>query len=256
MRKIIIFVAGVAVCAPAYIFATYFGSIVSSFPSPSAQPSGVACHAGEIYIQTADYTQVLWRTTRTGSVIQYHPLFLKTPRDVTVGTVAGNTFYWVVDDIREHVFKFRGGSSTVLGSFPIPAGYPWGVAFVDKTHMYYTDVYGQKLYYLNPATGSIYSSYDVGFYAGPLAYDPAGYLWIVGFPDTVNECTLSGSVLRSFSVYRYAYDYARGCGYDGEYVWIAATRNATRTYTIMQINVREEPGVEPASWGKVKAVFR
>jgi DNA-binding beta-propeller fold protein YncE len=256
MKKIIVIVAGVAACAPVCVFATGFGSVVSSFKSPGPWPEGVAYRPGYIYI-SCYVTGVIWRTTTTGSVISYHPTGLVYNKGVTVGAVTGRIYYWVVNRKPGYIYRFVDNSSTVHGSFAVPGSDGWGVSYVDASHMYYTDFESQTLYLLHPMKGSIYSSYSLSFYPGDLAYDSTGYLWIVGpyvKTKSVFKCTLKGSVLASFSVAQYGYPH--GCGFDGEYVWVGASDGYNGVYSILQFNVREEPAVAPASLGKIKALYR
>jgi hypothetical protein len=254
MRKIIIFVAGVAACAPVCVFGTGFGSVVSSFKAPSNWPFGMSYRPGYLYI-SAYCGMVVWRTTTAGSIISYHPLKAVWNYGITVGTINGRIYYWVVDRRTYYVNRYVDGSSSIHGSFPAPGGGPWGVAYVDESHMYGTGVGG--LHLIHPMTGSIYSSYTLNFGPGDLAYDAGGYLWIT-YPHVnyklVCKCTLQGSVLASFSTMRYGTPH--GCAFDGEYVWIGTSDVENGIYSIIRFNVQEHPSAEPASVGKVKALFR
>jgi sugar lactone lactonase YvrE len=257
MRKIIIFVAGVgALSAAACVFGTGFGSVVSSFKAPSNWTFGLSYRPGNLYI-SAYCGRVVWRTTTTGSVISYHPLGGIRNYGVTVGTIKGSTYYWVVDRGTNRVNRYVDNSSSLVGSFPVPGPMPWGLAFIDGDHMYHTNTDPSLLYVLHPITGSVYSSYPLTFYAGDLAYDKAGYLWIacphVNY-KMVCKCTLSGSVLASFSMMSYGYPH--GCAFDGEYVWVGTSDLGNGIYTILRVNVLEHPSALPASIGKVKALFR
>ncbi len=255
MRKIIILIAGVAACAPVCVFATGFGSLVSSFKSPGAWPMGMSYRPGYLYISTSA-SNVVWRTTTTGSIISYHPLKLSNNQGISVGTIGGNTYYWVVDRDTSHIYRYVDNSSTVHGSFAAPGPNPWGVTFVDASHMYYTER-GGKLYSMHPMTGSVYASYPLSFNPGDLAYDESGYLW-VGCPVTdikaIYQCTLTGSPVASFSVMKYGRP--GGCAFDGEYVWVSIYDPGVGFYAVMQYSVREEPAVAPASLGRIKTLYR
>lgn len=256
MRKIIVLLAGVAVVgAPVYVFGTGFGSLVSSFKSPGAWPMGLSYRPGQLYISTFAGT-VVWRTTTTGSVINYHPLKLIYNRGVTVGNAGGKTYYWVVDSDTDHIYRYIDNSSTLVGSFPV-ASSPRGVTFVDAEHMYYTGTGDANLYSVHPITGSVYASYPLSFRPVDAAYDESGYLWIAHASTAarlVYKCTTEGSVLASFSAGEYGAP--SGCGFDGEYVWVGVADTNLGRYTILRYAVREEPGIAPASAGRVKALYR
>lgn len=253
MRKLVIFIAGVAVLGtPVYVFGTGFGSLVSSFKSPAAWLMGLAYREpGYLYISVFA-GNIVWRTTKTGSVVSYHPTRLGYNRGVTVGKIAGTIYYWVADKDTNRVYRFVDNSSHVAGSFPWPGPEVRGVAFVDTTHMYGTDYQNNYLYYLHPLSGSVYSSYALGMRPNDLSYDAAGYLWIAG-TKSVHKFTTTGSAVRHFDTYD---GYAIGSAYDGEYVWAAVSDARRGFFYIMQYNVREEPGIEPKSIGRIKAVFR
>jgi hypothetical protein len=257
MRKIIILVAGVAACAPGWVFGTGFGSFVSSFKSPGPYPAGVSYRPGYLYISTQN--KIVWRTTTTGSIISYHPTELGGQSGITVGAISGKICYWVANNRPAYVYRFVDNSSTVAGSFPAPGREAnWrGVTFVDKEHMYYTEQYDQGLYLVHPVTGSIYSSYKLAFKPNDLAYDDSGpgYLWITSSPSrAVYKCTLAGSAVASFSAT--AYEYLQGCGFDGEYLWVGCGDPTQGRNYIVQFDVRSEPAVAPASLGRVKALYR
>ncbi|MEE9457436.1 MAG: hypothetical protein V3W11_09840 [bacterium] len=237
-----------------------WGSFVSKFRSPGKYAYGVAYRPGQIYIACFG-GPVLWRTTTTGSVINYYPIKgAIRPHGLTRGTVAGTTYYWLADDYLGYIYRCVDNSSTVHGSFPAPSKYGRGLAFVDASHMYHTDYRGSMLYRMHPMSGSIYGSYALTFRPYDLAYDPDGYLWIVNlYATTVAEvkmCTTKGSVLASFSTKRQGIPY--GCGYDaeGSYVWVSVYKKSTDLWSVARYDVAGEPAVEPASIGKVKALYR
>jgi hypothetical protein len=121
--------------------------------------------------------------------------------------------------------------------------------------MYYTEWEDKALYLLHPMSGSIYSSYTLTFRPLDVAYDEGGYVWIATADrDLVYKCTLTGSSLASFSLA--SYGHPRGCGFDGEYVWVGTNDYENGVYLILRVNVQEHPSAEPASLGKVKALFR
>jgi sugar lactone lactonase YvrE len=237
-----------------------WGSFVSKFRSPGKYANGVTYRPGQVYI-ACFAGPVLWKTTTTGSVINYYPIKgAVRPKGVTWGTVAGTTYYWIADDIKDYIYRCIDNSSTVHGSFPAPGVDAYGVAFVNASHMFYTDRREEMLYRLNPMNGSIYSSYALKFPPNGLAYDPDGYLWInyANYPTTtvVNKCTLKGSVIASFSTMKQGSP--AGCAYDaeGSYVWVSVYKRSTEIWSVARYDVGGEPAVEPASIGRLKALYR
>jgi hypothetical protein len=176
---------------------------------------------------------------------------------MTVGTVRGVTYYWLVSRSGGYVYRFIDNSSTIDGSFAVPGEDSWGVSFVDASHMYYSAYSSKIIYLLEPMTGSIYTSYAVDINPGDMAYDPEGYLWVAD-PHRerrhVYKCTTTGSALASFVAV--AHGHAHGCAYDGEYVWIGASDPDNGKYNILQFNVHEYPAVIPSSVGKIRALYR
>jgi hypothetical protein len=262
MRKLTMILAGVAaLAAPVCVYGTGFGSLVSSFKSPDAWPLGLAYRPGRIYIATLA-CGVVWEVTKAGSIINYHPVNLGGVCGLTRGTISGNTYYWLADEGTKRIYRYVDNSSSIHGSFPAPGPKPWGLSFVDANHMYHTDegdgVYiDPKLYLLHPVNGSVYASYKLSFRPGDIAYDDSGYLWITG-PNvavkSVFRCTLTGSPIASFSVAQYGHP--GGCAYDGEYLWLGVYEITIPFHAIMRFSLREEPAVEPASLGRVKALYR
>ena len=258
MRTIIVIVA-VAVSA-AFVPAAEagWGSFVSSFESPGPYPAGISYKSELIYVST--HNLVVWRLNRNGSVVNSYYTNVARQAGMTVGTVGGTTYYWVVPTYPAYVYRFVDNSSTMSGSFSVPsfeeAGWR-GLAFKDAAHMYYTDGKGRVLYMLHPMTGSVYASYSLPFRPNEVAYDDRGpgYLWMTCADDkSIYQCRLAGSVVASFSVS--AYGYPQGCGFDGEYLWVGCGYPTQGEDYVVQFDVRSEPVVEPASIGKVKALYR
>ena len=258
MRKIVIFMAGVTVlAAPVCVCGTGFGTLISSFKSPGSEPFGIGYRPGYLYISGCG--RVVYRTDTTGSIISYYPIRLAGVRGMTIGTIGGETYYWLVDLYEEYVYRYLDNSSTLVGSFPVPGGgMPIGAAFVDPDHMYISDVKEKYLILLHPITGSVYETYPLSFAPNDLAYDPEGCLWITN-PIYENygyvcQCTTEGSLIASFLVD--GWGYTRGCGYDGKNLWISTGEWPTGRYTILQFGAREYPEVAPASVGRIKALFQ
>jgi hypothetical protein len=134
----------------------------------------------------------------------------------------------------------RGGS--VVGIFsrcPWP-GYDAGLAWVKGSLR-------ADNYALN-TSGSIVKSFKAPFYVHDLAWD-GRYLWTNRWSDFyICRFTDTGSVVASFKLPGGTYE-SSGAAFDGSYLWLANRGWAYR----VDIGVI---AVEPASAGKVKALFR
>jgi streptogramin lyase len=169
------------------------------------------------------------------------------------GVIGSTGYYWVVSNSGT-MYQCGFNSGSVYNSFSIPGSYPYGVTFRDSGsiyYVYYTDRSARRLYRMNSTTGSIYGSYTLSFPPNDLAYDDRGFLWIAdSTASVIRRCSMSGSVYDSFSVA--SYGYPAGVGFDGTYVWVGINAPLHR---ILRFEV-EGVGIEPASLGKIKTVFR
>jgi DNA-binding beta-propeller fold protein YncE len=229
-----------------------FGSLVSSFrcPSGSTFPNGVAFLSNTVYIDT-NTPDMCWETNTAGSLIRSFSSPTTGTMGTAVGSIGGTLYRWVVSYSPQLIYRCVATTGSVVNSFTAPGTYPYGVAFRDTSYLYYTESGTlRSLFLMHPTTGSIYASYGLSFDPNDLAYDPAGYLWIVDSAYIVRKCTLTGSTVDSFSVS--SYGYAAGCGFGGNYVWVGF--NAP-LHSILQFT-GGGTGVMPTSLGKVKTLFR
>lgn len=242
----------VALLAAIAASAFAFGSLVRSFscPSGSTFPNGVAFQSNTVYINT-NTPDMCWDTNTTGSLIRSFSSPTTGTMGTAVGSIGGTLYRWVVSYSPRVIYRCVASTGSVVNSFAAPGTYPYGVAFRDSSYIYYTESGTmQRVFLMHPTTGSIYASYALGFDPNDLAYDPAGYLWIVDSTRVVRKCNLTGSTIDSFSVT--SYGYAAGCGFGGNYVWVGI--NAP-LHSIL-VFTTSGTSVTPTSLGKVKTLFR
>jgi hypothetical protein len=236
-----------------------WGSLVSSFSAPSGTQylGGLGYRDTCLYVATVTPNRC-YRTTRTGLILASHNLPTLNPRGCAAGVIGSNGYYWVVSYNPNVIYRMGYSSGSVVNSFAAPGGNgPRGLAFRasgSSYYLYYTEQSGSRLYRMNATTGSVYASYSLSFNASEVAYDPAGYLWMTD-PTAVEvkKCTLTGSVLDSFSVSGHSGS-PLGCTFDGLYVWVGISRSSGSR--ILQYEVESGTGIKPASFGKIKTVFR
>jgi len=242
----------VAVLVATAASAHAFGSLVSSFgcPSGSQAPNGVAFLSNTVYIDT-NTPDMCWETTTTGSLIRSFTSPTTGTMGTAVGSIGGTLYRWIVSWSPQLIYRCVASTGSVVDSFAAPGTYPYGVAFRDSSYLYYTESGTlQSVFLMHPTTGSIYASYTLGFDPNDLAYDPAGYLWIVDSTRIVRKCTLTGSTIDSFSVS--SYGYPAGCGFGAGHVWVGI--NAP-LHSILEFT-SSGSAVTPTSLGKVKTLFK
>jgi len=252
MRTACITIAVVAALAAS---AYGWGTLLSSFPCPagSQYPNGVAYRASRLYVSTNYEPRTVWQVRpNNGSVLASHPSPARDTAGCTAGLAGETVSYWVADRSNDFIYQVGYISGSVVGSFPSPGSTPMGLAFRNATTMYHTDYDGRALYVIHPLTGSVYSSYSFNFRPCDLGFDSRGYLWVAdGLNRQIRQCDLTGSTLASFPVS--AYGFPAGIAYYNKQVWVGI--NAP-LHSILKFEVDPAYAVEPASIGKVKALFR
>jgi len=253
MRAVYIAAVIVAVFAPAVYG---WGTFLSSFPCPagSQYPNGLAYRSSRLYISTNSISDPrVWQVRpANGSIYTSHPAPAPGVMGCAAG-IAGETIsYWVASSTTDYIYQVGYLSGSVVSSFPAPGSHPLGLSFRSQNIMYHTDYGLRKLYLLHPTTGSVSASYDLDFRPSDVAYDGRGYLWIGdGHNYLVWQCTLTGSLISSFSVS--AYGFAAGIAYYNKAVWVGINQPL---HSVLKFEVDPEYAVAPASLGKVKALFR
>jgi hypothetical protein len=249
IRITLFLVAGVAALAYGW------GTLLTSYPCPGGSefPNGVAYRSSRLYVATNWSPLTVWQVRpNTGSVYASHPSPATSSMGCTAGLAGETVSYWVSDARNDVIYQVGYLSGSVVNSFASPGTHPMGLAFRNATTMYHTDFDAEMLYVIHPVTGSVASSYPLDFGPCDLDFDAHGYLWIAdGFNRVVRQCDLTGSTLASFSVE--SYGFASGLAYYGQQLWVGI--NAP-IHSILKFEVDPTYAVEPASIGKVKALYR
>jgi hypothetical protein len=188
-----------------------------------------------------------------------------------VGSAYDGTYLYIIDvSTSPHIYKFDPVRGVIIGSFPYPAGMrAYGLAY-GNGFLYFAEYLAGDLYKLN-TSGSIVASFHLGFGTPRgLAYvENAGtpYLFCSTRPhgsnskSVVYRITTTGSVLDSAGwpdVGLIPGCGASGLGYDGEYLWGIHNigSGAGVENLALQLQYINDFSVEPASVGKIKALFR
>lgn len=229
------------------------GSIIRSFESPCSDCVDGLAYRGE-YLYHANFNgpnQILITTT-AGSLVGS----LGAPTGMT-GVDYTGTCYWVYNyrsTVPNNVISRLDGSGSVLGSFAAPE-YGYDVT-CDGLNLWYSTSGSHYLNYIYKLTkaGSVMASFQAPHGSGFSNYGldwGADSLWLAqrgtrgGY---IYQLTPVGSVV--YSIYMPAYQ-PKGVTWDGSYVWF--TDAATEyVYQMRWSGI----GVEPASVGRVKALFR
>ncbi|HUV87192.1 MAG TPA: hypothetical protein VMX79_08770 [bacterium] len=223
------------------------GSVVASFRSPHASgvPRGMAysTHHTRLY-HVSNTTNTIYATNTDGSVVKSFPCPADT-RDVE----GGQHYFWTCTYSATGVIYRINTTGSVEASFPAPAN-ATGITR-DATHLWVSSSTTNYVYRMT-TVGSVVASF-----AAP-ADDTAGldwdgrYLWLAdaaAADSTVYRLTTTGSVVWQCKA---PAGRAYGVAFDGTYVWYGSMANPKYCFRMTISGV----AVEPASLGKVKALFR
>lgn len=224
------------------------GSIVSSFLSPCSNRSDGMCYCGG-YLYIMDYpVGTVYRTTTNGSVLGSWA----GPRNGS-GVHFTGTHFWT-NTYSPGWAYYRDSNGSILASFAGPApGY--GITS-DGTYLWYSCALTRNTVWQLTTTGSVIGSFGgPGRWCSGLDWDPRGYLWVADAPyggvTGIYRVTTNGSVVESYSPLPVAFQPV-GCAWDGSYVWYCDFWPPLYVYQMDTVVT----SVEPASIGKVKALFR
>jgi hypothetical protein len=188
----------------------------------------------------------------------------------------------------DHRWRVYATGGSWVSSFPAPVtSAQYGAAYMGRSR-YWGGSQTTDTIYLFETTGSVVSSFAASNPYG-ITWDGT-YLWWLGADDVFRQCESSGSVIKTFTaspitngrdlgwdgrylwcpdstldyVYRLSTDGSivasfrapggstYGCTYDGEYLWVTDIVMPRYAY---RIDVGYT-SVAPASFGKVKAIYR
>lgn len=239
-------IVGVAMVAASYAGATG-GSVVASFRSPHAAgvPRGMAYASphSRLY-HVSNTTNTIYATDADGSVVKSFPC----PGD-TRDVEGGQHYFWTCTYSATGVIYRINTTGSIEASFPAPAN-ATGIT-LDATHLWVSSSTTDYVYRMT-TVGSLVASF-----AAP-AQNTAGldwdgrYLWLADAASagsTLYRLTTTGSVVWQFKA---PVGRAYGVAFDGIYVWYSSMADPKYCYQMTISGI----AVEPASFGKVKALFR
>jgi hypothetical protein len=223
------------------------GSVVASFRSPHASglPRGMAyASPHERLYHVSNTTDTIYATDTNGSVVSSFPC----PGD-TRDVEGGQHYFWTCTYSATGIIYRINTSGSVEASFLAPAN-ATGITR-DDTHLWVSSSTTNYVYRLTTA-GSLVASFAApGEDTAGLDWD-GRYLWLADAATTESslyQLTTTGSVLWQFKV---PTGRVYGVAFDGTYVWYSSMANPKYCYRVTVSGI----AVEPASFGKVKALFR
>jgi hypothetical protein len=229
------------------------GDIVASYPAPAANPTDLAAGGGFVYCYTAGPPYTMWKINPVnGAAVSSSsfPFFNAN----TVGLAFDGNYFWAGNAATDYIVRFTTAGS-IVSSFKTAWDFGYGLGWSDvhlwgseqmKTppanYLYEMRVDGvvvQSLYYY-------YAPFDVGW--------DGRYLWTAVYDagQTVSKITAVTTTGTAVKTLASPAAEARGVAYDGSYLWVSTLAN---NGWLWKINVAGL-AVTPASWGKVKAVYR
>lgn len=224
-----------------------FGDVVASFPVGSTVIPLAAAWTGTYPVGTNNHASGdhLWRVYTTGGSVVSS--FASPDNSCNYGAAyVGRSRYWGGSQTLDRIFLFDAGGS-VVSSFS--ASNPYGIAW-DGTYLWWLGT--QDVFRRCTSTGSVVSSFTNATIADgrDLGWDGT-YLWCPDATDDyVYRLTTAGSITASF---RAPNDLTYGCAYDGTYLWLTGISGSPDYFYRVDIRIS---AVSPASFGKVKAVFK
>lgn len=256
-KALIATLTGIVVVAAAY---GDLGSVVGSFRVCN-HCAGLAISSACLYINDYNARYVYRVHPTTGSIFGS---FNVVNNSYTRGLAFDGNYLWVNKVISDPYLTYRvnAASGSIYASYAIPSSQTEGVAprasgdYGAGTDALFHFCRWREMVYLMNLSGSITSSYRVSSECDmyDIAYDWRNRL-IWGGRDPVGSVVpiwgtnTSGSLVASFTVANMINNY--GITYAGSYLWAAG-----QTGWVYRIHCPVGVGVQPASVGRVKALFR
>lgn len=240
-------------CVAAAAFGA-LGDVVASWPSPGGQIVALGASTSYIYSLSSSQNRVYIMNITTGSVVGSFP-----------AAAGGNTrglayvsggYLWQGKSYSApfEFYETNATTGSIYRSIPSPGINNRGLAplctgdgGVGTTALLSTTWTAPwLLHHVNMTTGSVTASYSTPAGVFDPAYDWRNRLvWGAWSSTTINGFTTTGSLVATFT----AGEGIFGATYNAEYLYLAQN-------TIWKVHCPQNLGVEPASFGKVKAIFR
>lgn len=237
-------VAGVAFAA--------LGDVVASWPL-TGTIHAVAASTSHVYAFILERRYVYKLNINTGSIVGS---FEAVRWDGTRGLAyVAVDYLWQGGRSPFMFYETNANTGSIYRSIPSPSAYNYGLAplctgdgGVGTTALLSTK-YDRPwlLHHVNMTTGSVIASYP----APASVYDPAydwrnRLVWGTFNSNLIYGFTTTGSLVATFTAPAFIF----GAAYNAEYLYLA------RSIRIWKIHCPQFVGVEPASFGRVKAIFR
>jgi hypothetical protein len=230
-----------------------FGQSVASFAAPAPRPIALAWADGNLYCFCETSPYLIWKIRPDNGKAIGSFKFAKTAAD-TAGLAYDGKYFWAGNRATEYIYRFEWGGR-VASSFK--AGWDFGQGLTwSGLHLWGTEKGSEWShgYYQMRVDGKVIRSYTSAYELFDIAWDGSN-LWapeydsvektyrVVGFKSS------TGNLVGTFPA---PANEAWGAAYDGTYLWLSTLADNGRLWKIDIAGV----GVEPASLGRVKTLFR
>ncbi len=244
--------------------------LIASFPAPTTLPSGLAFDNGVLYVAEVP-TQTVFRLDATSGSVLGSYVLSPPPPGLMRGLAYSSGYLWVGAGISSgYLYKVVATDGSVVASYALPGiSAPDGLA-ADANYVYIAnnDKTDRKDYKFYPASGTYVASWE------STAKYPSGMTRITHVPSSTQVLLNLGNVDGWVRIYGVDGTPRPGegflidvpCGIPN-YVGDLATLDATHFFFaadefdyIYELELdwggQEYPAVAPASWGKIKALYR
>lgn len=263
---------GLVICTVLVVIAgnvwgtSYLGSIVSSFNATARVGASNYFPLGLTYDGTYFWTghsRYVAAWTATGSRANMHYLNDGITYD-TAFDRNNNTLYGInrLSSVYR-VVTVEPSTGSITSSFVVPTPFtvPQGLTFAGG-YLYIADMYQSRIL-KTTTTGSVVDSINPGVFAikglawdGDTAGGPFLFACEMDTAHTIHQINPStGSVLSSFAGPTFTGNII-GLTWDGTYLWACQNYMGNNMYAFQFIAHDPNPGVAPASVGRIKALYR
>jgi sugar lactone lactonase YvrE len=232
-------------------------NIVGSFQSQKYWRKGLEYANGYLYATSNYNDNTIHVYTTNGILVRTIP----TPPGAVGLEVshAPSGHLWLSTFSPGYGYLMRLSNGSIVSSFPGPAR-GQGITS-DGRFLYWSTTYAERVYVLT-TTGSVVRYFtQPPRHPGGCDYVAPGYLWLCDwylFAERIYYCTTRGSLVDSFRTPGAPRIRPSGVTWDGNYVWYHHYKYELQepAYVYRARVTFSGTGVEPASVGRVKALFR
>ena len=221
---------------------TESGTLVSSFGTGAANPSGIAYGNGHLWIIDPIDDEVYKVTESGGTVSSFDTLGFGVGEPS--GITYGNGHLWIIDSNNNRVYKVTesGGTVSSFDTAGFGASTPKGIAY-GNGHLWIIDSIDDEVYKVTES-GTLVSSFDTaGFGASTpkgIAYGN-GHLWIIdSIDDEVYKVTESGTLVSSFDTAGFGAANPSGIAYLGPVEYGVASAICELSNDLIEVTVSKE----------------